>query len=68
MLISLPQLKNKIKKIRLCIVDIKTHILFENCTKWSEVLLPEKVNEQEFYGRITKFSNRDKTQIDYLYN
>ena len=30
-------------------------------------ILQEKVNEQEFYRRITKFSNRDKTQMEHTY-
>ena len=30
-------------------------------------ILQEKVNEQEFYRRIIKFSNRDKTQMEHTY-
>ena len=34
----------------------------QHCT-----ILQEKVNEQEFYRRITKFSNRDKSQMEHTY-
>ena len=30
-------------------------------------ILQEKVHEQEFYRRITKFSNRDKSQMEHTY-
>ena len=30
-------------------------------------ILQEKVNEQDFYRRITKFSNRNKSQMEHTY-